>query len=94
MWFNAKTDPNLLQKHIDYCCFFCCFYIYIYRYIYIYKPDILPHTKAGFPKRDLQEVVWGAPGHMRLSTTRCWVKLKAINGKKKKKRKKAIGYRF
>ena len=32
---------------------------------------------------------------MRLSTTRCWVKLKAINGKKKKKeRKKAIGYRF
>ena len=35
MWFNAKTDPNLLQKHIDYCCFFCCFYIYIFIYIYI-----------------------------------------------------------
>ena len=63
-------------------------YIYIYILIYIYiKPDILPHTKEGFPK-NLQEVVWGAPGHMRLSTTRCWVKLKAINGKKKKKRER------
>ena len=51
MWFNAKTDPNLLQKHIDYCCIFCCFvyiYIYIYTYIYIYKARYTSTYKGGF----------------------------------------------
>ena len=37
--------------------------------------------KVFFSRRNLQEVVWGAPGHMRLSTTRCWVKLKTKNDK-------------